>query len=184
MDPGSTILDCTPQIVHAGGATVTYSFPVIFDESMNLGSDRGRGPSVGGALPFGEASEVRRHPARVLIVEDDEAIRESLGEGLRDNGLKVTSVGDGRQALDLLRSEPLPSAIVLDLMMPEMDGWDFRQEQLSDPVLRDIPIVVITATGFSPRTVRMQLGEVEVIAKPVRQADLLDALDRACGRRH
>jgi CheY-like chemotaxis protein len=113
-------------------------------------------------------------------VEDDEAIRASLGEGLRENGLTVALAEHGQEALELLRTEPLPSAIVLDLMLPVMDGWDFRHEQLSDPALRDIPVVVITATGFSASTIRKQLGDVEVIAKPVRQLELINLLNRAC----
>jgi CheY-like chemotaxis protein len=123
---------------------------------------------------------VNLSPHRVLIVEDDDAIRESLAEGLRENGLKVAVAEHGREALAILRTEPPPSAIVLDLMLPVMDGWDFRHEQLNDPALRDIPVVVITATGFSANTIRKQLGDVGVIAKPVRQLDLLDLLNRAC----
>jgi CheY-like chemotaxis protein len=95
----------------------------------------------------------------------------------------VACAGNGREALDFLRREPPPSAIVLDLMMPVMDGWDFRQEQLNDPALRDIPIVVISAAGFSENTVRMQLGAVEVLPKPVRQDELMAVLNRACGWR-
>lgn len=123
-----------------------------------------------------------RSRARILLVEDDDAIRESLAEGLRESGLEVAVAEHGREALDLLRTGPLPSAIVLDLMLPVMDGWDFRHEQLRDPSLRDIPVVVVTATGFSASTIRMQLGDVQVIAKPVRQLELLELLKRARAR--
>lgn len=76
-----------------------------------------------------------------------------------------------------------PTAILLDLMMPVMDGWDFRQEQCSDPALREIPVVVITASGFSASTARMQLGKVEVLAKPIQRTELFHALARAIAAR-
>src|SRR4051812_11197383 len=100
---------------------------------------------------------------RLLLVEDDKAIRESLGEALRDHGFDVATAANGCEALGLLRSTPRPAAILLDLMMPVMDGWDFRQEQLADSVLRDVPVVVVTATGFSEETIRLQFGDVEVL---------------------
>ncbi len=65
-------------------------------------------------------------------------------------------------------------------MMPVMDGWDFRQEQLADPALRDIPVLIVTATGFSAETVRAQFGEVELLSKPVPWGDLLEILERVC----
>jgi CheY-like chemotaxis protein len=64
-------------------------------------------------------------------------------------------------------------------MMPVLDGWDFRQEQRSDPALRDIPLVVLTASGFSASTIRTRLGDVEVVARPIQRAELFRALARA-----
>ena len=65
-------------------------------------------------------------------------------------------------------------------MMPVMDGWDFRREQLNDPSLRDIPVLVVSASGSSPERLRLQLGDVELIPKPVPYAQLLAALGRVC----
>lgn len=150
--------------------------------AMNLVSDGRSRPFTGGAtIPFEVSERPQAALSRILLVEDDDAIRFSLAEGLRENGLKVALAENGREALALLRSEPHPSVIVLDLMLPVMDGWDFRHEQLRDPALRDIPVVIITATGFTAKTIRTQLGDVEVLAKPIRQAELLDVLNRACG---
>jgi CheY-like chemotaxis protein len=154
----------------------------MLGEVMNLGSDRRSLPLTVGEAPFDVAEGPRLAPCRIRRGEDDAAIRVSLAEGLRESGLKVALAENGRQALELLRSEPHPSAIVLDLMLPVMDGWDFRHEQLRDPALRDIPVVIITATGFTAKTIRTQLGDVEVLAKPIRQAELLDVLNRACVR--
>ena len=119
-------------------------------------------------------------PRRVLLVDDDTAIRSALSEVLEEEGFEVVSATNGLVALDHLRAGPPPSAIVLDLMMPVMDGWDFRHCQLQDPGLRDIPVVVVTAAGFSAESVRAQLGDVALIPKPVPLDDLLTALGRAC----
>jgi CheY-like chemotaxis protein len=116
----------------------------------------------------------------VLIVEDDAAICSSLGEALRDEGFDVSTAANGREALERLRGGPPPSAIVLDLMMPVMDGWDFRQQQLLDPVLSPVPVVVVTAAGFSSESIKTQFGNVVLISKPVPILDLLEALSRAC----
>lgn len=120
-------------------------------------------------------------PGGVLLVEDDAAIVTSLGDALRDEGLEVEVAENGREALEILRSGFRPFAIILDLMMPIMDGWDFRYEQLRDPALREIPVVVITATGFSADTIRAQFGKVDLLSKPVPYPELLDLLDRARG---
>jgi CheY-like chemotaxis protein len=117
---------------------------------------------------------------RVLLVEDDTPVLDALREALAEEGFEVTTATDGREALDVLRRGPRPDAILLDLMMPVMDGWDFRQAQLRDPTLRDIPIVIVTATGFSRDTVHKQFGNVDLLAKPVPVLDLLAALDRLC----
>lgn len=118
----------------------------------------------------------------VLLVEDDPGITAALEDMLRDEGLEVATAGNGREALALLRGGLRPSAILLDLMMPVMDGWDFRQEQLADPALKDIPVVVVTASGFSPETIRAQLGDVNLLPKPVPCSTLLEILSRFRGQ--
>ena len=128
------------------------------------------------------APDVRPPRPRVLLVEDDAAIRESLAELLQDEGFDLLLAANGQEALEILRRGASPAAILLDLMMPVMDGWDFRQAQLEDPELRGIPVVVVSAAGFSPDTIRMQFGEVEQVPKPVHHFELLEALARACGQ--
>jgi CheY-like chemotaxis protein len=125
-----------------------------------------------------------RSPPFLLLVEDDDAIRSAMSELLRDEEFDVLTAADGLEALDLLHLVPRPAAILLDLMMPVMDGWDFRDAQLRDPALREIPVVVVTATGFSEDTIRRQLGDVEVVAKSGRRVDLLAAINRAFDRGH
>ena len=125
--------------------------------------------------------DARSSRPRLLLVDDDDAIRESLREALEEDGFEVVTAANGREALDRLRSSPRPSAILLDLMMPVMNGWEFRDAQLSDPSLRAIPVLVISASGSSAQSLRLQLGDVELIPKPVPYGGLLKALGRACG---
>jgi CheY-like chemotaxis protein len=83
---------------------------------------------------------------RVLIVEDEKDIRESLGELLEAEWFVVSQAENGRAALDSLsESAVLPQVILLDLMMPIMDGEQFRREQLADERLAHIPIVIMSA---------------------------------------
>ena len=82
---------------------------------------------------------------RVLLVEDDAAIRDTLAELLREEGCAVTPVSHGREALAQLRRSALPDVIILDLMMPVMDGWEFRRQQQADPALAPVPVIVLSA---------------------------------------
>ena len=81
----------------------------------------------------------------VLLVEDDDGVRESVAAILRDEGYVVDEADSGWSALARLAHGPRPTLILLDLMMPEMDGIDFRERQLADPALRAIPVVIISA---------------------------------------
>lgn len=84
---------------------------------------------------------------RVMVVEDDEGIREALCDLLASEGFDVVSAVHGADALSKLRAEQRhPDVILLDLMMPVMDGWAFRAEQRKDQSLANIPVVVITAS--------------------------------------
>src|SRR3954470_23175677 len=83
----------------------------------------------------------------VLVVDDDQDIREALCDLLADAGYRAASVANGKEALIYLKSGELPCVILLDLMMPVMDGWEFRRQQQGDPRLSKIPVVVITAAG-------------------------------------
>jgi len=129
---------------------------------------------------FGAGALALARIPRLLLVEDDAAVRDSLREALQEEGCHVATATNGREALRLLQGGPRPDAILLDLMLPVMDGWDFRHEQLRDPALRDIPILIVTATGFSAETVCTQFGDVQLFPKPVPFLDLLAAIGRIC----
>jgi CheY-like chemotaxis protein len=114
---------------------------------------------------------------RVLLVDDDPDIRESLAELLEYEGYAVVRAANGAQALARLRQPPLPCVILLDLMMPVMDGFEFREVQKRTPELADIPVVVITAGG---RVDRASIDVEECLAKPLQMPRLLAALARHC----
>ena len=114
----------------------------------------------------------------LMIVEDDDDIRRALTEILEDRGFDVLGAANGREALDMLRGSVLPSMILLDLMMPVMDGWDFRQEQMNDPILREIPVAIFSASGFSQQAIKAKFGDVELLTKPVCIDDLYRVVDR------
>ena len=127
------------------------------------------------------SEDVGLEPETVLIVDDDRAVLSGLSELLESEGYAVATAMDGLDALGQLRGGLRPSVILLDLMMPRMDGWDFRYEQLEDDDLRDIPVVVITAAGFSETSVKTQFGDIEFVSKPPSEQRLLDAIRRHCG---
>jgi CheY-like chemotaxis protein len=116
----------------------------------------------------------------VLIVDDDEAVRVALGELLESEGYVVAVAENGRVALDRLERGLRPCAVVLDLMMPIMDGWDFRAEQIRNRDLKDVPVVIITAAGFSAESMRAQFGVLPFIPKPLDPDALLATVRRAC----
>jgi CheY-like chemotaxis protein len=121
-----------------------------------------------------------RRPDRpqILVVDDDLAILDGLRELLENEGYGVSTARDGWSALATLRGGLKPSVILLDLMMPAMDGWDFRQEQLRDDTLKDIPLVIITAAGFSETSIKTQFGDTELVSKPLPVDALLGAVQR------
>jgi CheY-like chemotaxis protein len=109
----------------------------------------------------------------ILVVEDDTIIREAMKMVLEWEGYKVATAANGREALDRLRWTDPPGLILLDLMMPVMDGWQFLHDQKQDPALASIPVVVVTAAAdATPRDVA---GRVQ---KPFQPEELLETLRR------
>lgn len=121
----------------------------------------------------------QRPPCHVLVVEDDDAVREVLTDLLDASGYAVNRAANGREALDQLRSGLLPCLILLDLMMPVMDGFEFREQQLSNPRWAAIPVVVLTALIDAARAAAT-LGAVTVIAKPFNIGELLAIAQQHC----
>jgi CheY-like chemotaxis protein len=118
----------------------------------------------------------------VLVVEDDRDIRESVVEVLQDAGYTVTSAADGREALDVIAAaSPRPDLVLLDLMMPVMNGFQFRQEQLKREELAAIPVLVVTADA-NARIKAESLGVAGFVQKPLKIQPLLDQIERLLGK--
>jgi DNA-binding response OmpR family regulator len=117
---------------------------------------------------------------RVLVVDDDELIRDTLATALSDEGYAVRVAPDGRAALSTL-GEWQPDLIVLDLMMPVMDGQAFRKAQRSAAVTADIPVIVLSA-AHNVHARAADLDAAAVFPKPFDLAKLLDAVESAMGR--
>jgi len=113
----------------------------------------------------------------VMVVEDDPAVRETVQAVLEDEGYRVIPAGNGREALDRLREVAAPSLILLDLMMPVMDGWQLRAELARDPLLSLIPVVVMSADARVEQKAKA-LSVAAILQKPVTLDHLLDTVGR------
>jgi CheY-like chemotaxis protein len=115
---------------------------------------------------------------RILIVEDDEAIGESLSDLLTESGYAVDCVSNGRQALELLRSGGSPPALILlDLTMPVMDGFQFCAARSEDAALRDVPIVIMSADGQVQAKLE-RTGAQGYLKKPMSIEAVLEVVER------
>ena len=107
------------------------------------------------------------HP--ILLVEDDEAARETIARSVREIGWDVTQAGNGREALDAL-SKQKPGLVLLDLMMPVMDGFEFLLEMRAHETWRDLPVIVLTAKDLTEEDRRILSGRVEQIIEKGAQS--------------
>lgn len=125
-----------------------------------------------------EKDESERHI--ILVIEDDPDISFSLAAVLKAYGYEVVTAANGEQALELLMScKDLPCAILLDLMMPIMDGWSFRIRQLQDRVLAAIPVCVISGASDLKDAVS-QLGVTDFLQKPFGHRDVMEKVEKFC----
>jgi CheY-like chemotaxis protein len=115
---------------------------------------------------------------RVLVVDDDRDIRDSLIETLEDHGYQALGAANGVEALTALQTSPRPCLILLDLMMPVMDGRGFRAEQLKNPAWADIPVIVISAYGNAEA--QAQELALTCMRKPVSTRPLIEVVRRYC----
>jgi CheY-like chemotaxis protein len=123
-----------------------------------------------------------RGPARVLVVEDDQDVRDTILDLLEDEGVAAAGAADGGEALQLLRAaEVKPALILLDLMMPAVNGAEFRHMQLEDPALASIPVVLLSADATTERACA-ELGAAGFLKKPVKLNALLQQVARFTGR--
>lgn len=119
----------------------------------------------------------------VMIVEDDDATRDALTTLLEDENYRVLQASNGAEALRILSADPSSCRIIcLDLMMPVMNGWDFRRQQRRTSGLADIPVVLMSA-GAQLAIASEDLGAAAYVTKPVVVSDLLAIVRRHCESR-
>jgi CheY-like chemotaxis protein len=114
----------------------------------------------------------------VLVVEDDLDIREIMRMILEASGYQVFEAGDGAEALVVARAHQ-PRVILLDLMMPGMDGIQFRESQLRDPAIASIPVVIVSGGGAVPQKAA-ELGAAGYLVKPTDVQRLLTVMGDLC----
>jgi CheY-like chemotaxis protein len=111
----------------------------------------------------------------LLLVEDDPDIREGLGDVLLARGFRVLLARDGHDAIAVARRmNSRPAVIVLDMMMPDMDGFEFLQHQRTDPILHDVPVIVLTAMEPLPRDLPSNV--TAIFQKPLPLPEVLEEI--------
>jgi CheY-like chemotaxis protein len=115
----------------------------------------------------------------ILLVEDDFDVRDMMTFFLESEGYRVAAAANGQEAIDYLKRGQVPRLILLDLMMPVMNGWEFRQQQQQDPRLSQIPVVVISADS-NVREKANSLGASNYLAKPIEFDMLLEVIKSFC----
>jgi CheY-like chemotaxis protein len=127
-----------------------------------------------------ELSKIVDTPTKqVMIVDDDNDIRDAISQILEYEGYEVLQASNGQEGIDRLRDQQKPGLILLDLMMPVMNGWQFRTELQSNPILKEIPVVILSADGNIQQKSE-NIGVAGYLKKPIQLDTLLDTVKRYC----
>jgi CheY-like chemotaxis protein len=113
----------------------------------------------------------------ILIVEDDADLREMMAQLLTLEGFRASTVANGREALEYLSQGDKPDVILLDLMMPVMDGWEFRRQQQADSSLNKVPVIVLSALDQQRAA---DVNAVAFLKKPLDFDRLLELVRQYC----
>ncbi len=152
--------------------------PARIESSETVPRDRsreGRRPPVRPHRLSAPTFSVRH---RLMLIEDDFMLRANLSELLAAEGYLVTCAADGAEALYRLEREPAPAVILVDIMMPKVDGVSFRQAQLQSPELRNIPTIAMTAARGMVVLDTLQFEDV--MQKPIDFDRLVESLTKLC----
>ena len=109
----------------------------------------------------------------VLIVEDEVTTRDALSELLGKDGRQIVTADNGQEAMERLTRVPRPRVILLDLVMPQMDGWEFLRRQSADPSVANIPTIVLSGS-------KLPAGAKHQLTKPVDVDRLRALVDQYC----
>lgn len=121
---------------------------------------------------------------KLVYIEDEPGMIDLVELILNRRGFEVHGAHGGREGLDMVRRE-LPDLVLLDLMMPDLDGWDVYQQMKSDESTRDIPVIVVTAKAQNiDKVLGLHIAKVEdYISKPFSPQELLDSVEKVLARR-
>jgi DNA-binding response OmpR family regulator len=121
----------------------------------------------------------------ILCIEDEPEMIDLIRLILGRRGFDVIGAAGGKEGLEKVRKEP-PDLILLDLMMPDMDGWEVYQQIKADEKTKDIPVIVVTAKAQSiDKVLGLHIAKVDdYIAKPFSPQDLLNSVDKVFGERN
>ena len=120
--------------------------------------------------------------AKILVIEDEPYIRQILKVQLESAGYGVATAENGQQGLNAIKADR-PDLVLLDLMMPDMDGWEVYQQIKADEILREIPVVVVTAKAQSiDKVLGLHIAKVDdYITKPFGPQELLESVEKLIG---
>ena len=164
------------------GLALTRQLVEAHDGKISVVSQLGVGSTFTVRLPLRRRTEVSETPpvlpagqASVLVIEDDPAAQELLRVHLEGAGYGVVATASGRQALAWL-TRMRPDAVILDIMLPDLDGWEILQRLKADPATRSVPVMVVSVVD--DRQLGLALGAVDYLVKPVSRELLLEAIGR------
>jgi len=120
---------------------------------------------------------------RILCIEDETEMVDLIRLILGRRGFNVSGAAGGIEGLELLRKET-PDLVLLDLMMPDMDGWEVYQQMKADPLLRNVPVIIVTAKAQNvDRVLGLHIAKVDdYISKPFSPQELMDSVEKVFSR--
>ena len=165
------------------GLTVAQGIVQAHGGEIGVESRKGEGSTfyvlLNAVAPSRNRAVLRQKEGPVLVVDDDEPFRTEIVEALQRSGYSVVSAGDGREALEYLRGENTPALMILDMMMPLMEGWTLFEAVKRDPRLASVPIVLLTCLGDGQEQLPTQ-DVTGYLKKPVRMKKLLSIAAEHC----